>query len=150
MKKFIPPHFWEFKDVFTCTMFNSLPAYYSFDHQINLDEMFIPQRGKIYALSPQEQCALDEFLEESLSSGQIFWSSSPQVASVFFYPKAEEVNAPGKDPGLHPIQDYQYLNAHVVQDQYPLPLLHEILQAPKLQSAQYFMVIDVQCSDLGR
>jgi hypothetical protein len=51
-EKFVPPHFWDFEDVFTCTMFNSLPAHYSLDHQINLEELFIPQRGKVYVLSP--------------------------------------------------------------------------------------------------
>jgi hypothetical protein len=76
--------------------------------------------------------------------GQIHQSSSPQVSPFFFCPKAEEVNAHGEDPGLHLIQDYWYLNVHVVQDQYLLPLLCEILQAPKLQTAQYFMVIDMQ------
>jgi hypothetical protein len=70
-------------------------------------------------------------------------SSSPQALPFFFHPKAEEANAPGEDPGLHPIQDYWYLNVHVVQDRYPLPLLCEILQAPKLRTAQYFVVIDV-------
>jgi hypothetical protein len=55
----------------------------------------------------------------------------------------EEANTPGEDPGLCPVQDYQYLNAHVVQDQYPLPLLREILQAPKLQTVQYYTVIDM-------
>jgi hypothetical protein len=44
--------FWEFKDIFTCTTFNSLPEHSSFNHQMNLEEMFIPQRGKIYHLSP--------------------------------------------------------------------------------------------------
>jgi hypothetical protein len=68
-EKFMPPHFWDFEDVFTPSTFNSLPAHSSFDHQINLEETFIPQRGKIYALSPQEQKVLEEFLEESLSSG---------------------------------------------------------------------------------
>jgi hypothetical protein len=132
MKKFVPPHFWEFKDVSTCTTFNSFPAHSSFNHQINLGEMFVPQRRKIYALSPQEQCVLDEFLEESLSSGQICWSSLPQVASFFFHPKAAEANTPGEDPGLHLIQDYQYLNAYIVWYWYLLPLLCEILQASKL------------------
>jgi hypothetical protein len=86
---------------------------------------------------------LDEFLEESLSSGQIHQSSSLQASPFFFCPKAEEANAPGEDPGLCPIQDYRYLNVHVVQDWYPLPLLCEILQAPKLRTAQYFTVIDM-------
>jgi hypothetical protein len=52
MKKFVPPHFWEFKDILTCTTFNSLLEYSSFDHQINLEETFVPQREKIYHLSP--------------------------------------------------------------------------------------------------
>jgi hypothetical protein len=82
-------------------------------------------------------------LEESLSSGRIRRSSSPQASPFFFRPKAEEANAPREDPGLRPIQDYQYLNVHIVRDRYPLPLLREILQAPKLQTAQYFTVIDV-------
>jgi hypothetical protein len=52
MEKFVPPHFWDFEDVFTCTTFNSLLAHSSFNHQINLEESFVPQRGKVYALSP--------------------------------------------------------------------------------------------------
>jgi hypothetical protein len=54
------------------------------------------------------------------------------------------VNAPGENPGFHPIQDYQYLNSFVIQDRYPLPLLHEILQAPKFQTTQYYTTINVQ------
>jgi hypothetical protein len=84
MEKFVPLHFWDFEDVFTRTTFNSLLAHSSFDHQINLEESFIPQKGKVYMLSPREQKALEEFLEESLSSGRIRWSSSQQVASFFF------------------------------------------------------------------
>ena len=55
-----------------------------------------------------------------------------------------EANAPGQDPGLRPIQDYRYLNAHTVRDRYPLPLLSKILQNPKFQTAKYFTVIDIQ------
>jgi hypothetical protein len=32
----------------------------------------------------------------------------------------------------------------VIRDRYPLPLLHEILQAPKLQTTQFFTVLDVR------
>jgi hypothetical protein len=84
MRKFVPQCFWDYKDVFTRKVFNSLPAHSSFDHQINLEESFVPQRGKIYAISLREQKALDEFLEESLSSGRIVQSSSPQAAPFFF------------------------------------------------------------------
>jgi hypothetical protein len=54
------------------------------------------------------------------------------------------VNAPGENLGLHPIQEYQYLNSFVIQDRYPLPLLREILQAPKFQTTEYYTIIDVQ------
>jgi hypothetical protein len=136
--------FLRLQDVFTRKVFNSLPAHSSFDHQINLEESFIPQRGKIYAISPREQKALDEFLEESLSSGRIVRLSSPQAAPFFFQPKAEEVNTPGENLGLRPIQDYRYLNSFVIRDRYPLPLLQEILQAPKFQTTQYYTIIDVR------
>ena len=56
-------------------------------------------------------------------------------------PKA---NAPNQDPGLQPIQDYRYLNAHTIRDCYPLPLLSEILQNPKFQTAKHFTVIDIR------
>jgi hypothetical protein len=69
MCKFVPQCFWDYKDVFTRKVFNSMLAHSSFNHQINLEESFVPQRGKVYAISLREQKALDEFLEESLSSG---------------------------------------------------------------------------------
>jgi hypothetical protein len=71
MHKFVPQCFWDYKDVFTCKVFNSLLEHSSFDHQINIEELFIPQRGKVYAISLREQKLLNEFLEESLSLGQI-------------------------------------------------------------------------------
>jgi hypothetical protein len=127
MKMFIPEKYWDFKDVFLRTNFDSLPPHSEYDHTINLKDSFKPQRGKIYPLSPCEQVELDKFLEEHLATGQIHRSNSPQAAPFFFTPKVEEVNAPGIDPGLCPIQDYRYLNAHTVRDRYPLPLLSEIL-----------------------
>ena len=55
-----------------------------------------------------------------------------------------EANAPGQDPGLCPIQDYRYLNAHTICDRYPLHLLSEIIQNPKFQTTKYFTVIDIR------
>ncbi len=75
--------------------------------------------GKIYPISPREQKELDKFLEENLASGRIRPSKSPQAAPFFFTAKMEEVNAPGSDPGLRPIQDYRYLNSHTIKNRYP-------------------------------
>jgi len=144
MQAFVPQEYWEFSDVFLKTNFDSLPPHSEFDHAINLKDTFKPQKSKIYSLSPREQSELDTFLEENLATGRIRPSKSPQAAPFFFAPKMPEANAPGQDPGLRPIQDYRYLNAHTVRDRYPLPLLSEILQNPKFQTAKYFTVIDIR------
>jgi hypothetical protein len=102
MKMFIPEKYWDFKDVFLRTNFDSLPPHSKYDHAINLKDSFKPQRGKIYPLSPREQVELDKFLEEHLATGQIRRLNSPQATPFFFTPKVEEVNAPGIDPGLRP------------------------------------------------
>jgi hypothetical protein len=94
-------------------------------------------------LSPRGQKALEEFITENLRTGRICTSKSPQAAPFFFRKKGEEVNAPNVNPGLRPIQDYRYQNAHMVWDLYPLPLLSEILHAPKLQTTKYFTVMDI-------
>ena len=106
MQAFVPPEYWEFSDVFLKTSFNALPPHSEFDHAINLDDSFVPQRSKIYLISPHEQKELDSFLEENLASGRIHQSKSPQATPFFFAPKMPEANAPNQDPGLCPIQDY--------------------------------------------
>ena len=144
METFIPEKFWEYYDIFDKQSFDSLPSRSTFDHAIKLDDNFIPQHGHIHPLSAKEQIELDRFIEENLSTGRIRRSKSPQAAPFFFRNKVEEVNAPGQDPGLRPIQDYRYLNAHTTPDRYPLPLLSEILQAPKFKTAKFFTCLDIR------
>jgi hypothetical protein len=116
MQAFVPKKFWEYVEVSIKSTFDSLPPHTEYDHAIHLNTSFIPQRGKIYLLSPHEQKALDKFLEENLKIGRINPSKSPQAAPFFFRPKGKEVNTPGGDPGLELIQDYQYLNVYTVRD----------------------------------
>src|SRR6516225_8325103 len=116
MQAFVPPKYWEFSNVFLKTSFDALPPHSEFDHAINLDDSFIPQRSKIYSISPCEQKELDSFLEENLASGRIRQSKSPQATPFFFAPKMPEANTPNQDPGLRPIQDYQYLNKHTIPE----------------------------------
>jgi hypothetical protein len=144
MKDFVPEKYHEFADVFQRTNFDSLPSHSDFDHAIELKDTFKPQKSKIYLISPKEQVELDTFLEENLATGRICPSKSPQAAPFFFTLKMPKANAPGQDPGLRPIQDYQYLNAHTVRNRYPLPLLSEILQNPKFQTAKHFSIINIQ------
>jgi hypothetical protein len=126
------------------TTFDSLPERSKFDHAIHLTDDFKPQPRALYKLSELEQLELEKFLDENLSTGQIRPSNSKQAAPFFFAKKAPEVNTPSADPGLRPIQDYRYLNAHTIKDAYPLPLLDAILENPKLQTTQLLTVIDIR------
>ena len=56
----------------------------SWDHTINLKEGFKPRDCKIYSLSPREQTALDEFLNENLHKGYICQSQF-LITSLFFF-----------------------------------------------------------------
>ena len=57
------------------------------NHEIKLDESFVPKVGKVFPLTPQEQKATEDFLEENLKLGRIRPSSSPQASSFFFVDK---------------------------------------------------------------
>jgi hypothetical protein len=99
-----------------------------------LNNQLTPQHGKIYPISLNEQKALDEFIEEKLTTGQIRLLDSPQAAPFFFGHKT--------DGGLHLIQDYCYLNYHTIQDCYPLPLISEIFDS--IKQDKYFTKLDIR------
>jgi hypothetical protein len=56
------------------------------------------------------------------------------ASPVFFIKK--------KDGTLHLIQDYHALNALTIKNQYPLPLISELVN--QLCDAKYFMKLDIQ------
>ena len=75
-----------------------MPPSRPYNHPILLDETFVPKIGKVYPLSPDEQKATDNFIEENLKTGKIRPFSSPQASSFFYVGK--------KDSGVRPCQDY--------------------------------------------
>ena len=58
-------------------------------------------------------------MEENLQTGRIQPSKSPQASPFFFVKK--------KDGKLRPVQDYWYLNKHMVKNTYPLPLISNLV-----------------------
>ena len=124
----------EFKDVFSEAEFNALPERRPWDHVIELTPGFKPVNCKVYPLNPQEQKALDEFLEENLRTGRIRPSKSPMASPFFFIKK--------KDGSLRPVQDYRKLNEMTVKNRYPLPLIQELID--KLRQSRYFTKMDVR------
>ena len=67
-KQKVPLHYSDYKDVFDKEDFDHLPDRRVWDHAIKLDENFKPVDCKVYPLNPSEQKALEEFIEENLSS----------------------------------------------------------------------------------
>ena len=96
--------------------------------------MFKPKKGQLIPLSVEEQKEVSEFIDEQLAKGYIHPSKSEQTSPVFFMLK--------KDGRKWMVQDYQYLNEHMVQNNYPLPLISQLVD--KLKGSQYFMKIDLQ------
>ena len=113
--------------------FDILPDPKPWDHAIKLVPGGAPSGCKVYPLSPSEQKELNAFLTENLEFGHIGPSKSPMASLVFFTKK--------KDGALCLVQDYRALNAIMVKNKYPLPLISELIE--KLRGARYFTKLDV-------
>jgi hypothetical protein len=73
-------------------------------------------------------------LTEALTTGRVRQSKSPLGAPVFFIKK--------KDGKLHFVQDYRALNTITQKNQYPLPLIDDLIH--RLKGVQYFTKLDVR------
>jgi len=71
-------------------------------------------------LSREEREEVREFVKEQLRKGYIWPSKSWQMAPVFFVGK--------KDGKKRMVQDYQYLNKWTIKNNYPLPLISDVLE----------------------
>jgi hypothetical protein len=80
-----------------------------------------------------EDEALDVFIDEQLEKGYIHPSKSQYASSFFFIKK--------KDGKLRPVQDYRRVNAWTVRNQYPLPLIGDLIH--DLGGAVIFTKFDI-------
>jgi hypothetical protein len=122
-----------YANVFSETAFDSLPERRKWDHAIELERKPSPGFRKVYPMTLTEQTEMDAFLEEALATGCIIQSKSPLEAPVFFIKK--------KDGKLHFVQDYRALNAITRKNQYPLPLINDLIH--RLKNVCYFTKLDV-------
>ena len=97
-----------------------MPTRKLWDHVIDMREGFIPRKGKVYLLSKEEREDMCEFTTEQLRKGYIRLLKSSQMAPVFFVGK--------KDRKKRMVQDYRYLNEWTVKNNYPLPLISNIVE----------------------
>ena len=119
-KKLVPEEFHRWIKVFGKKQLERMPTRKIWDHVIDVKEGFIPRKGKVYPLSREEREEVREFVKEQLRKGYIRPSKLPQTALVFFVGK--------KDGKKRMVQDYRYLNEWMIRNNYPLPLISDVLE----------------------
>ena len=94
----------------------------------------MPEKGKIYLLSRVEREEVQEFVKNQLKEGYIRPSKSPQMSPVFFVLK--------KDGKKRMVQDYRYLNSWIIKNNYPLPLISDLINS--IRKKKVFMKMDLR------
>jgi len=119
-KKLVPEKFHKWIKVFGKKQSERMSTRKIWDHAIDMKEGFVLRKGKVYPLSREEREEVHEFIQEQLRKGYIRPSKSPQIAPVFFVGK--------KDGKKRMVQDYRYLNKWTIKNNYPLPLISDVIE----------------------
>jgi len=133
-QKQVPREYWEFLDVFSKKSLECMPLRKPWDHGIDLKEDFRPKKGRLIPLSVDEQKEVKSFLDDQLAKGYIRPSISQQTSPVFFIPK--------KDGKKRMVQDYRYVNDWTIKNNYPLPLISQLVD--KLKGCKLFTKMDLR------
>jgi len=111
-----------------------IPTRKVWDHAIDLKEMFKLWKGRIYPLFKNEREEVQNFVEDQLRKGYIRLSKSPQTSPVFFVGK--------KDRSKWIVINYRNLNDQTVKNNYPLPLITELIS--NMDSKKVFTKMDLR------
>ena len=133
-QKLVPREYWKYLDVFSKPKSERMPLRKPWDHGIDLKEGFPLKKGWLIPLLVDEQKEVEAFLDDQLSKGYIRPSNSQQTSPVFFVPK--------KDGKKRMVQDYRYLNEWTIKNNYPLPLILQLVD--KLKGCKLFMKMDLR------
>ena len=129
-----PDYIKPFQHLFEKKNFDKLPIRREWDHEINLTEdvpASIP--AWLYWMTPVEQEAINQFVEDELKAEKIRESKSPYVSPRFFITK--------KDGSRCLVQDYRKINAFTVKDKTPLPWIDDLLDV--LEDGKLFTKMDI-------
>jgi hypothetical protein len=131
----LPEEYKEFTRLFSDEAADRFPPAREWDHAIDLKPGAPDALDcKVYPMTRDEDLALEKFLNEMVAKGYIRPSKSPYASPFFFVKK--------KDGKLRPVQDYRRLNSHTVRNQYPLPLIAQLIS--DLSGAWIFSKVDVR------
>ncbi len=115
----VPLQYRDYREVFEQCKGGGLPPLHPWNHAIDLKSGALATLiGRMIWLSQSEQGELTKFLKEHTAQGTIQPSKSP-YAMPFFIKK--------KNGKLQPVQDYWPINVWTIKNQYPLPLIPQLV-----------------------
>ena len=134
-KAVVPAEYSSFSRLFSEEASQRFPPSRPWDHAIELKPNTPDTVDcKVYPMAQHEDKALEEFIDEQLAKGYIRPSKSQYASSFFFIKK--------KDGKLRPVQDYRRINGYTIRNQYPLPLISDLIT--DLRGASIFSKLDVR------
>jgi hypothetical protein len=107
----------EFSDIFAAP--SELPPHKEYDHAIPLLPDVVPVNARPYRYSPLHKDEIERQVREMLQLGLITTSTSPFASPVLLVQK--------KDGTWRFCVDYRSLNAIIIKNKFPMPLVDEIL-----------------------
>jgi hypothetical protein len=111
----IPYEYYKYLKTFEKVNDNKIPPHHPYNDKIPLEDGFQPPFGLLYSLSCLELEELKRWLEENLSKGFIYTSSSPATMLILLVKKGHGL--------LYLVVDYQGINEGTIKNYYPLPLM---------------------------
>jgi len=134
VEEIVPKRFHKWLKVFGKVESERIPVRKTWDHAIDLNDEFKASKARVYPLSRNEKEEVQKFVDEHLKKGYIRPSKSPQTSPVFFVGK--------KDGGKHMVMDYRRLNKQTVKNNYPLPLITDLVDS--MGNKRVFTKMDLQ------
>ncbi len=131
----VPTPYQKFGKIFSKEESKRYPPKQAWDHAIEFKKDAPDVVDcKVYPMNQIEDQAVQEFIKNELEKGYIHVSKSPYTSSFFFIKK--------KDSKLRLVQDYRKINALTVHNQYPLPLITNLIH--DLSNAHIYTKLDVR------
>jgi len=121
VEEMVPKRFHKWLKVFGKVESKRMPVRKVWNHMIDLNDNFKTSKARVYPLFRNEKEEVQKFVDEHLKKGYIRPSKLPQMSLVFFVGK--------KDGGKHMVMDYKRLNKQMVKNNYPLPLITDLVNS---------------------
>lgn len=123
----------EFPDVIRRELSNEIEYTGRIQHSIDVINDSKPTYNRPYRLTMEEKQELERQIDELVTSGRLYPTTSPYGAPVLFAKK--------KDGSMRLCCDFRRLNAVTIKSRFPLPLIEDLFD--HLQGAKWFTSLDL-------